>query len=73
MYTANYPVTSFTELPGSQHGGACGMAFADGHSVIHKWQGPVANQPVTYTTRQQISCSITDPDMLFLAQHTPVN
>ena len=73
MYTANYAVTSFTELPGSQHGGACGLAFADGHSIVHKWQGPIANEPVKYVTRQQISCSITDPDMLFLAQHTPAN
>jgi prepilin-type processing-associated H-X9-DG protein len=77
MYTASYPVTSFTELPGSQHGGACGMAFADGHSLIHKWQGPIATVPVAYIngppSRQQVTCSISDPDMLFLAQHTPQN
>jgi prepilin-type N-terminal cleavage/methylation domain-containing protein/prepilin-type processing-associated H-X9-DG protein len=24
--------------PGSYHGGACGFAFADGHSEIHKWR-----------------------------------
>jgi len=46
MYTSSYAVTSFTELPGSQHGGACGIAFADGHSEIHKWTGPIANVPV---------------------------
>jgi prepilin-type N-terminal cleavage/methylation domain-containing protein/prepilin-type processing-associated H-X9-DG protein len=73
MYTASYAVTSFTELPGSQHGGACGMAFADGHSLIHKWKGPIANEPVGYSTKQQIACSLTDPDMLFLSQHTPQN
>ncbi len=72
MYVANYAVTSFTELPGSQHGGACGIAFADGHAEIHKWQGTAARQPVQYTTRQQILCSITDPDMLWLAEHTPI-
>jgi prepilin-type N-terminal cleavage/methylation domain-containing protein/prepilin-type processing-associated H-X9-DG protein len=77
MYTASYAVTSFTELPGSQHGGACGMAFADGHSATHKWQGSVVNVPVIYSqatgSRQQVSCSLTDPDMLYLAQHTPQN
>lgn len=86
MYTANYPVTEFTELPGSQHGGACGMAFADGHAEIHKWQGPIANVPVDYWNgasscplgslpngRQQIPCPLTDPDMLYLAAHTPIN
>jgi prepilin-type N-terminal cleavage/methylation domain-containing protein/prepilin-type processing-associated H-X9-DG protein len=75
MYTANYAVTEFVELPGSQHGGACGMAFADGHSDVHHWSGPVmaAHQQVTYTTVQQQTCLITDPDMLYLATHTPIN
>ncbi len=26
------------DCPGSYHGGACGFAFADGHSEIHKWR-----------------------------------
>jgi len=75
MYTANYAVTTFTELPGTQHGGACGMAFADGHSITYKWRGSVlsAHQNVNYTVVQQVTCLGTDPDMLFLAQHTPVN
>jgi len=77
LYTANYPVTSFTELPGSQHGGACGMTFADGHAIVHKWTGPIAKVPVIFKqgppTRQQVACSINDPDMIFLAQHTPQN
>jgi prepilin-type N-terminal cleavage/methylation domain-containing protein/prepilin-type processing-associated H-X9-DG protein len=75
LYDANYPVTSFTELPGSQHGGACGMAFADGHAIIHKWSGPVVVVPVIYnqSLRQRVPCSITDPDMIFLAQRTPQN
>jgi prepilin-type N-terminal cleavage/methylation domain-containing protein/prepilin-type processing-associated H-X9-DG protein len=75
MYTSNYAVNVFTELPGSQHGGACGMAFADGHAIIHKWSGPVVVVPVIYVNgkplRQQVPCSTSDPDMLFLAQHTP--
>jgi len=83
LYNANYPVTEFTELPGSQHGGACGMAFADGHAEIHKWQGPIANVPVIFSDtvgaplaaggRQRVPCSIGDPDMLYLAAHTPQN
>jgi prepilin-type N-terminal cleavage/methylation domain-containing protein len=75
MYTANYAVTKFTELPGAQHGGACGMTFGDGHSIVYKWRGAVmsTNQIVHYTVVQQVPCSIDDPDMLFLAQHTPQN
>ena len=25
------------DFPGNYHGGACGLAFADGHAEIHKW------------------------------------
>jgi prepilin-type N-terminal cleavage/methylation domain-containing protein/prepilin-type processing-associated H-X9-DG protein len=74
LYTANYATTSLIELPGSQHGGACGMAFADGHSEIHKWKGEVGkHQTVTAnsSTPRGASCPIGDPDMLWLAQHTP--
>jgi prepilin-type N-terminal cleavage/methylation domain-containing protein/prepilin-type processing-associated H-X9-DG protein len=75
LYSASYPVTSFTELPGSQHGRACGMAFADGHAIIHKWLGSVVVVPVIFVNgpplRQQVPCSISDPDMIYLAQHTP--
>jgi prepilin-type processing-associated H-X9-DG protein len=28
------------DLPASYHVGACGYAFADGHSEIHKWMNP---------------------------------
>src|SRR3954469_7244645 len=38
----------FPELPGTQHGGGCGLAFADGSAVIHKWRSSLANTPVTY-------------------------
>lgn len=85
FYTANYAVPELTELPGSQHGGACGIAFGDGHAEIHKWQGglfaflpmefwtgttpPVGSLP---TGRQQVPCSLTDPDMLYLSMHTPI-
>ena len=29
----------FVDIPASYHNGACGIAFADGHSEIHKWSG----------------------------------
>ena len=75
LYTPSYATTDITELPGNQHAGACGMAYADGHSEIHKWKGPVvsANQVPTYTVRHHVPCTLTDPDMLYLAQHTPQN
>ena len=30
---------AWIDAPGSYHNGACGFAFADDHSEIHKWQG----------------------------------
>ncbi len=78
LYTASYPVNSFTELPGNQHGGGCGLCFADGHAEIHFWKGPILNahRAVIYQTfvgiTQQVPCSVTDPDMLWFANHTPL-
>lgn len=75
LYTASYAVNQFTELPGNQHGGACGLVFADGHAEIHKWGDTVmtTHLNVSYTTVQRVSCSLSDRDMLWLAQRTPQN
>ncbi|HUC86586.1 MAG TPA: prepilin-type N-terminal cleavage/methylation domain-containing protein [Candidatus Acidoferrales bacterium] len=38
------------DAPGSYHNGACGFAFADGHSEIHKWiVNPVAQDDANET------------------------
>ncbi len=62
----------FSELPSSDHGGACGMAFADGHSEIHKWRDPNTTRPVIYnqSNGQQINV-VNSPDLAWLAQRTP--
>jgi prepilin-type N-terminal cleavage/methylation domain-containing protein/prepilin-type processing-associated H-X9-DG protein len=75
LYTSSYATTTFIELPSNQHGGACGIAFADGHAEIKKWSGGVltAHKTVTYMTVQRIPCLITDSDMLWLAARTPQN
>ena len=72
IYVSSYPTTMFTELLANQHDGAAGITFADGHVEMHKWIGPVLpNRPVLYTGQRQIPCTVTDPDMVWLAQHTP--
>jgi prepilin-type N-terminal cleavage/methylation domain-containing protein/prepilin-type processing-associated H-X9-DG protein len=49
------------DAPGSYHNGACGLAFADGHSEIHRWQAkPVAGDDANAT------------DWNWLAQRTSV-
>jgi prepilin-type N-terminal cleavage/methylation domain-containing protein/prepilin-type processing-associated H-X9-DG protein len=35
--------TTFIDTPASYHNGACGLAFGDGHSEIHRWLGSKIN------------------------------
>jgi len=35
------------DFPGSYHGGAGGLSFADGHSEIHKWKDPRTTPPLS--------------------------
>lgn len=60
----------FTELPSSDHGGACGITFADGHSEIHKWKDPATVRKITYGLVQRVA--VTDnQDLAWLARRTP--
>jgi prepilin-type processing-associated H-X9-DG protein len=34
------------DFPASYHAGACGFAFADGHSEIHKWRDSRTTPPI---------------------------
>lgn len=60
----------FTELPSGNHGGACGIAFADGHAEIHRWKRPDTFRPVSYTSVQRVSVT-TNPDLQWMAERTP--
>jgi len=60
----------FTELPSSDHNGACGLAFADGHSEIHKWKDATTTVSVQYAKRWPFSVT-QSPDLAWLAQRTP--
>jgi prepilin-type N-terminal cleavage/methylation domain-containing protein/prepilin-type processing-associated H-X9-DG protein len=65
----------FTEFPASYHNSACGIAFADGHAEIHKWQNSQTTPPVTYQAHvigvnQQVNVT-KDPDLTWLGQRTP--
>jgi prepilin-type N-terminal cleavage/methylation domain-containing protein/prepilin-type processing-associated H-X9-DG protein len=65
---------AYSELPGSTHGGACGIAFADGHSEIHKWRDGNTIRPVRPGESHLGAVSVTSsPDLAWLAQHTPQN
>ncbi|HSU52943.1 MAG TPA: prepilin-type N-terminal cleavage/methylation domain-containing protein [Candidatus Dormibacteraeota bacterium] len=69
-YTYTDGTGLFPELPGTQHGGACGLAFADGSAVIHKWRSSLATTPVQFVRVVDVNVS-KNPDMAWMAQHTP--
>jgi len=63
---------SIVDYPSGRHAGSTGMSFADGHSIIHKWQSSV-----TYTPPNPIATtSSSDPgcinDMVWLSSVTSV-
>jgi prepilin-type N-terminal cleavage/methylation domain-containing protein/prepilin-type processing-associated H-X9-DG protein len=61
----------FTELPSSDHGGSCGMAYADGHAEIHKWKDSRTVVPVTYTKVERVQMNSYNPDLAYIAARTP--
>jgi len=59
------------DYPASYHNGACGFAFADGHSEIHKWVDSRTKVAVTYTGNLTLNVpSANNQDVLWLAQRT---
>jgi len=42
----NLASAALPDCPASYHNGACGFAFADGHSEIHKWRNKATRPPI---------------------------
>jgi prepilin-type N-terminal cleavage/methylation domain-containing protein/prepilin-type processing-associated H-X9-DG protein len=61
---------SLVDCPASYHNGACGFAFADGHSEIHKWLDKRSRPPVKKTGYTAISGNPANPDIKWLWDHT---
>jgi prepilin-type processing-associated H-X9-DG protein len=64
-------IGQFTELPSSDHGGACGMGFADGHAEVHKWKDSRTTVGVTRTSVQRISITTYSADLAWISARTP--
>jgi len=64
--------TRFLDWPGSYHNLACGFAFADGHSEIHKWTESSIRLtgPYDATFYQRPPDRENDPDVLWLQART---
>lgn len=70
--------TSFTELPGSMHGNAAALVFADGHSEARVWrQGAIRAYDPTMTGANtwlhNVSVAAGDKDLIWFAERTPQN
>ncbi len=62
------------DFPASYHNGAAGLAYADGHSEIHKWIGSKIKAPVKYNNALPLNVPAGDSlrDVLWWAENTTV-
>ena len=58
------------DLPSNLHKGACGFAFADGHSEIHKWRASVLKYPVRLVDWGRTAVAQLDQDFVWTLEHT---
>lgn len=71
--------TSMPDVPAAYHNGACGFAFADGHSEIKKWVGPTFKKArrsggvvgVIYQQFNGFTTVRTDPDIRWYSHASP--
>jgi prepilin-type N-terminal cleavage/methylation domain-containing protein/prepilin-type processing-associated H-X9-DG protein len=63
----------WVDWPASYHNGACGIAFADGHSEIHKWLDNRSKPPVTGTLLALGVTQPNNPDIAWLQARTSVH
>ena len=65
--------TFMVDFPASYHNGACGFAFADGHSEIHKWLDSRTKPPVKYNGRLALAQrQPNNADIWWMVQRTSV-
>ena len=58
------------DLPGNYHNGACGFAFADGHSEIHKWSSSVNQYKVRVADFSRQTVPAGDIDHTWVLERT---
>ena len=74
---ASSGATYLVDYPSGNHGKSAGIAFADGHSIVHKWQDNRTFTPEAGSSscrdgaapRQRLQTP-DDPDCLYLASIT---
>ena len=59
------------DIPASYHNGAGGLAFADGHSEIHRWLDARTRPPIHYRSEITHVATPNNPDSDWLAARVP--
>ena len=65
----NLASATLPDVPASYHNGACGFAFADGHSEIKKWTDKRTMPPVKRTTYSAVN-QANNNDVRWIWEHT---
>jgi len=63
-------LSAWVDVPGNYHDGSAGVAFADGHVEMHRWQASLLNVPIRFVF-QSVNVMPNDPDVLWLRYRTP--
>jgi prepilin-type N-terminal cleavage/methylation domain-containing protein len=58
-FAVGMPTAKWIDWPATYHNMACGFAFADGHSEIHKWKDPRTKVPVRNGVGQVSQLTVT--------------
>jgi prepilin-type N-terminal cleavage/methylation domain-containing protein/prepilin-type processing-associated H-X9-DG protein len=62
---------TWVDVPATYHNGACGLAFADGHSEVHKWKYLNRIPPITYNGINGFGGNTSkNPDVQWMAVRT---
>jgi len=60
------------DYPASNHNGAGGLSFADGHAEIHKWLDPRTRPPVRNSSLTLVQPSPGNRDMIWLSDRASI-
>ncbi len=73
-YFLNNPsgASAWGDGPASYHNGACGISFADGHSLIHKWTSRTTKIPTKFSWNPPGFDAAGQQDYKWLMQRTAV-
>ncbi|KAB2660705.1 MAG: type II secretion system protein [Verrucomicrobia bacterium] len=60
------------DYPASNHNGAGGLSFADGHAEVHKWVDSRTVKPITFKSMPLVVPSGGNRDMMYMSDHASV-